>query len=74
MELGAHDLRLLGQLETVNARHLDVGDQEVDPIVGEEAHCLIPIRCGKDRIARLGKNRDDDLSEVGLIVGKEDCV
>jgi hypothetical protein len=43
IEVRSHELRLTGQLETVKARHLDIGDEEIDPTAGQDAYGFIAI-------------------------------
>jgi hypothetical protein len=43
--VGRTDFRLTGKLETIDARHIDIRDEEMDPIIGQNAHGIIPVRC-----------------------------
>ena len=64
--------RLLRQFETIDARHLDIGDQEADPLIGKNANSLIRARRGDDQLAWIRKGRSDYRPKLGIIIDKQD--
>ncbi len=72
MEVRAHELRLLGELEPVDAaRHPDIGDQQIDPMLPQKADRLVAVRRGEHVIALIRQRRADDLADLGLVVDQQ---
>ena len=63
-----------GELEAVQVRHRDIGDQEVWPLLADLAEGLIPVGGGRDDVAMLLQERLDQLADLAFVVDEEDTL
>src|SRR5713101_1756083 len=71
-----HDLGLPRQLHAVHAGHDDVGEQQIDMMLGENTHGIIGVGRGKYAKPLRGQHADDDIAHRRLVFDEEngdDC-
>jgi hypothetical protein len=72
MNIGTHQLCLTGELKAIDPRHHDIGDDEIDPPLGQQTDRLIPVRRRQNGLIRLRERRRDDLPQFRLVIDHQD--
>jgi NADH dehydrogenase [ubiquinone] 1 alpha subcomplex assembly factor 5 len=72
VQMRAQELCLGVELRTIEPRHPDVGDHQIDVTLGENADGLVPIARGHHHISRRREDLRDDIPHQRVVIDNQD--